>query len=69
MTTMDLGTYLDAQQRLLSAGYRITYRQTTRGRFVVSASNSVGALIDAVHHLSITRATVILANRLARGAR
>jgi hypothetical protein len=64
---MDLGTYLDAQQRLLGAGWTLTYTRLTGGTYIVTASRPGNRSSTAEGTLS--HSTVRLANRLARGAR
>lgn len=69
---MDLGTYLDAQQRLLAAGYALTYRtalNSSRTYVVLATVIRTGVVRSSTRSVSITRATVRLADRLAPGAK
>lgn len=69
--SVTLGLYLDAQQRLLALGYAVTYRRTLSGgrTYTVTATNSVGAVVDSARGLTLSHATIRLADRLAPGAK
>jgi hypothetical protein len=65
------GEYLDAQQRLMAAGYSVTYdRFMSGGRtYRVTARDSAGRTADWAKGPTLTHATVRLADRLAPGAK
>lgn len=64
---MDLGTYLDGQQRLMAAGYVLTYSGAGANVYAVTATKA-GQHPVTVYGM-LTGATYILAGRLAPGAR
>lgn len=70
-TTNDLGTLLDAMQRILATGHRLSLEQTGQDQYVITAQLPIDdyGFTAKVFGNTISHPLIDLADRIAPGAK